>query len=387
MKKIKSIDQFNKKIKVPYSKSEFNRALILASLREDECRIYGVPTSTDSQTLIKCLQIMGKSISCDTEKVVLKNKLIDKSYDLNVMDGGTTSRFITVLCSKFDSIQNISASKRMNERPMSELYEVLEKYGVKIWKEGQSFPIKIKGKAKFSGSVEVSSRRSTQFLSALKLVYPEVNFYSKDVQSSQKYIDLTNFVIENFSNNYFITGDFSSASYSMMLAAILGEVYIENIKSLDKLQADSVFFDILDKCGSICYFENGMVVKKKDLKPFEHDCSSCLDLVPTLVVLASKIEGRTVLKNLKNLKYKESNRFDEIIKSLIIFNVTHEVEGENLVIIGSKSKASYKKIDCVSDHRVVMMNALFLLVNSGGELIEFDSIKKSYENFFKDLCE
>jgi 3-phosphoshikimate 1-carboxyvinyltransferase len=155
----------------------------------------------------------------------------------------------------------------------------------------------------------------------------------------------------------------------------------------DELQADSKFLDLLIKLEAIQITPEGIkVFPHKKSFSVEMNVEDCLDLVPTLGYLLAHIPGRHVLKNVQNLKYKESNRLQETMILLQTFERSSYIETNDLIIEGS-SKLILKSIDLIvpNDHRMVMVGALFLKHHSGGTLCPAEAVEKSFANFFSVL--
>jgi 3-phosphoshikimate 1-carboxyvinyltransferase len=214
---------------------------------------------------------------------------------------------------------------------------------------------------------------------------------SKKIKSSKNYLELTNHLIMKFQDgcrSFRVPLDFSSLSYPVALAALNGSVLIENYQGRDNYQGDSIFLDLLKEAGA-CVIERRdrlLVGKSSNLKPLEIDCSGCLDLVPTLSFLFSHIPGITLLKNIKSLSYKESDRIFEIQRLLNLFKKECRLtEDFGLEIIGSHEKSPFIVYEAPKDHRMIMTAYLFMRLNGGGIIKNPMFVDKSFPDFFKLL--
>ena len=126
-------------------------------------------------------------------------------------------------------------------------------------------------------------------------------------------------------------------------------------------------------------------VSSASLSKFTFDFNHCPDLVPIACVLASFCDGTSVLKNIKRLTLKESDRVETCIKMLGAFNVKATTDGENLYVEGGKVERGV--IDSFNDHRIAMSSAV-LAVNACGEstITNAQAVNKSYPTFFKHLA-
>jgi 3-phosphoshikimate 1-carboxyvinyltransferase len=143
-------------------------------------------------------------------------------------------------------------------------------------------------------------------------------------------------------------------------------------------------FDLLKSFH--CVEENELGISVSPLKIHRNvdlDVSDCLDLVPTLTYFLGHIEGRHSLKGISNLIHKESNRLEEVIKLIKMFNRNAYSDGSTLWIEGSKERVP-SEVDLIlpDDHRMVMAGTLFQLHHSGGKITPADSVNKSFPGFF-----
>jgi 3-phosphoshikimate 1-carboxyvinyltransferase len=398
---------FQKNIELPTSKSHSNRALILGALIGNGYTVLEMSDSSDVTTLLDCLGKIGlrfsrtkRSVSflnsfpaCEFEK---ENKNQNENIDLESGDGGTTNRFLIALLALGKKNYRLHPSEKMNERPISDLLQPLASIKVEIKSEDQGAWLSIKGPAQIKRDqiLEVDCSKSTQFASALMLAFSQSGLIINPIhcKSSETYLEMTKFIIEAASNKneYTVPVDFSSLSYPLALALVHGEVLITNCHSLDPLQADSQFIELMIKAGGdIEWTKSGLKASNKNkLAPISVDGSRFPDLIPTLAFIASHASGESILGHLSVLRHKESDRISEICNLLKLFSIDFQFnpESDELRIQGRKSLSPEKEIHTARDHRMVMCAYLFLRANAGGLLAESDCVKKSFPHFF-DLME
>ncbi len=392
-----SSGDFTKSLKIPTSKSYANRLLILASTFPGETTIEALPKATDVLTLINCLKKIGLEINEVQSSLAILNSFpqcerMGEEILLETGDGGTTNRFLIALLARGKNTYILKPDPVFLNRPIEGFLKELSSYGVFVEK-GADF-IKIRGPINLDNKeLKIDSSISTQFSSALalSLANTEVRVFSKNIKSSKNYLELTNYLIMKFqegSRSFKVPLDFSSLSYPLSLAALNGSVLIENYQGRDEYQGDSIFLDLLKKSGANV-FENRdhlLVEKSSNLKPLEIDCSGCLDLVPTLSFLFSHIPGITLLKNIKALSYKESDRIFEIQRLLNLFKKECRLtEDFDLEIIGSQEKSPFVEYEAPKDHRMIMTAYLFMRLNSGGIIKNPKFVDKSFPDFFRLL--
>ncbi|MBY0415022.1 MAG: hypothetical protein K2Q18_12705 [Bdellovibrionales bacterium] len=405
--KIPALKSFNKTMDLTTSKSHSNRALILGAVRGNNFKVYNISKSTDVINMISAFKKMGLKMKVDDTSVVFENSFPECEKDiagdiveLHTGDGGTTNRFLIALLARGKKEYHLFPTEKMSERPIDDLLRPLQKLNVSVERDTSMKPnapwVKVKGPASLYNTtkLEVDCEKSTQFATALMLAFSNLplQFEFLNLHASEAYLHMTSLVIKKSlgPNSYTVPVDFSSLGYPTALAAVLGRIHIANCKEIDASQADSVFVDLLSKCGAhVTLTDSGLEVKKgMELKPFSFDVSSAPDLFPTLVFFAAHIEGVTTFKNLGILLFKESDRLAEMISLMNSFGVEmeHNSKEDWLKIKGSSAKV-YKSatIKPARDHRIVMAAALFMMKNSGGDLYETDCVEKSFPNFLSLL--
>jgi 3-phosphoshikimate 1-carboxyvinyltransferase len=254
-------------INLTASKSESNRALIIRALADNFFKIRNLAKADDTQIL---------------------EKLLNSSDEiLDVGPAGTTMRFLTAyLASRENTEKIITGSERMLERPIGILVDALNSLGADISylkKKGYP-PLKIKGK-KLSGSeLTIDGSVSSQYITALILIAPTlVNGLKLHLQgkiASEPYIRMTLKMLQFFGvssewqdntiiippqqyigREYTIEGDWSSASYHYIIAALSGigtDLTINGLRK-DSLQGDSAIAAIMENIGvATTYTTNGI---------------------------------------------------------------------------------------------------------------------------------
>ncbi len=169
---------------MPGSKSYTNRALIMAALTKDVVSLKNPLYSDDTEAMIRCLETLGLKIERTPDQLTLHGDIgciEDKNYELFAHDSGTTVRFMLALLCIVPGVKIIQGSKRLNERPISDLVDALRKLGALIeycGKEGE-LPVKISSSVLSGQSVDLKGDISSQFCSAILLISP---IFQKDLR-------------------------------------------------------------------------------------------------------------------------------------------------------------------------------------------------------------
>jgi 3-phosphoshikimate 1-carboxyvinyltransferase len=147
---------FQEIIPLPASKSESNRALIINALAGGTIEnLSNLAEARDTQTMIRLLS--------------------DSGTVADVLDAGTTMRFLTAFYAITGQQNKMTGTPRMCERPIGILVEALKELGAKIDYLGiEGYPPMQLNGFEYSGksSIQIRGDVSSQFISAIIMVAP-----------------------------------------------------------------------------------------------------------------------------------------------------------------------------------------------------------------------
>ncbi|MBT3235201.1 MAG: hypothetical protein HN353_04565 [Bdellovibrionales bacterium] len=384
-------------ITISTSKSYAIRLLILASLVPEEFHLYQMPKSSDVENLIVALKMVGLIIIEAPGHIIVKKSF--PACEQNVTtpllvptgDGGTTNRFLAALLAIGKRTYRLVPTGRIPLRPVEELTSALQNLAVEI-KYGianDNYWLEIKGPCDDRNKiVVVESDRSSQFASAISLALinlPQIKVQPAQLKGSHSYYTLTKYLIDQVTTKgireYTVPFDMSTLSYPIALGLICQTLIVKGESLLDPMQPDSALVDIVRKMGGeVECLPDGLLISKSNLHAAQIECSDFPDLVPTLAFICSYSKGSSTLTGVKGLRYKESDRLDEICSTLKRFKVRHHfdqksdrltIEGRTVIINHSPDVLD------LEDHRIIMMNYLFMKHNQGGVLGKIDHLNKS----------
>jgi 3-phosphoshikimate 1-carboxyvinyltransferase len=162
--------------------------------------------------------------------------------------------------------------------------------------------------------------------------------------------------------------DPSSAAFPVA-AALLAEGSEIRVPGVAMNPTRAGFYETLVEMGAEIAFENrreeggepvaDLVVRHSALKGIEvpaERAASMIDEYPVLSALAATAEGRTVMRGVKELRVKESDRIDAMARGLEACGVTVE-EGEDFLIVhgrGADGVPGGATVASRLDHRIAM---------------------------------
>jgi 3-phosphoshikimate 1-carboxyvinyltransferase len=179
-----------------------------------------------------------------------------------------------------------------------------------------------------------------------------------------------------------IEGDCSSAAYFWAAAAVTGGyISTRNIKPFS-VQPDFNFLDILSRMGCEIHLGwDGVSVQGGKLHGIDVDMNTMPDQVPTLAVIAALAEGKTIIRNVAHLKYKESDRLGDLAKEMRKLNIKVKANDQGMEIEGGQISAG--QIDPHQDHRLAMSFAVARLIEPGIDITDRGCVSKSFPEFWE----
>ena len=132
--------------------------------------------------------------------------------------------------------------------------------------------------------------------------------------------------------------------------------------------------------------DNSITIKKASkLHALDIDVSNIPDLAPIITALASTAKGTTKLYNAGRLKYKESDRINDLKDSFNRIGAKIEADDDNIFIEGVE-KLEGGDTTSHNDHRIAMALSIASTVSNNDIIIDdAESINKSSFNFLEQF--
>lgn len=409
-------------IQVPGDKSITHRALMMASLAEGTSTIKSPLESDDTYRTSEIMSQLGVEITDEEGQITVtspgaKNFKTPEEI-LYTGNSGTTTRLLMGLISGLGINATMEGDDSIAIRPMDRVSGPLGEMGADIsLKEGKYPPIKIKPSAlnaiEYNMPVASAQVKSAILFAGLfaegeTIVHEE--FKSRDhteIMLEQFGVDI---VVDGLTvklqgnqslkpQDVLVPGDISSAAFLMVLAAITegSDIFIEDV-SLN--ESRSGIIDVFRQMDAEIEVEktstegeaigNVRVKHSKDLTSFELSgdiIPRLIDEIPVLAVLGAFGSSPSVIKNAKELRFKETDRLRAVIDELSKFGVEFEEFEDGFIVHPlSEIKLTDNDFKGYHDHRIIMM--LMVMGIAAGKDINIDdpsAISISYPDFLKDL--
>lgn len=385
-------------VQLSSSKSESNRALIINALAGFSARLENLSNARDTVTMQRLLETADE--------------------ELNVLDAGTTMRFLTAYCAAKQERRIIFGTDRMNERPIQILVDALREIGsgIRYLKAEGYPPLEIAGlQTQKSAYVRMRGDVSSQYISAVMMIAPTLplglTVELTGTVNSRPYIEMTLALMENFgvrvvrkAENIFhfdpqsyrpvtyrIESDWSGASYwySFISLCRSGSLRLPGLKN-ESLQGDRVIADIMEELGVKSRFTGEGAILEKTHTPGREltiDFSDCPDLAQTIAVVCAAKGIVCRMSGIESLRIKETDRILALQNELAKIGARLEEEEPHIWKLtpgNVENIPSPLTIKTYDDHRMAMAFAPLavftdLIVENPGV------VEKSYPGFWTEL--
>lgn len=434
---------FDVHVRPPGSKSLTNRALLLAALTGGESMLRRpLVEADDAQRMMQALETLGakfrtlQSGGLAVTGVDGRWKVSERGVTVNLNNAGTATRFLAAAALLAPVAITIDGNERMRHRPIGELGGALVQMGASVRYVGaEGFPpMEVgppEGGAALKTSVSFTTTQSSQFISALALISPwlagGVTIRLGGEITSASYITMTLKLLERLgatvrnsadmrvvriSSSASVRGiapfdlliepDASGATYFWGAAALAAGSCVRVLGlGADSLQGDSDFPDLLASMGATVTKSGGaepwiQVRGAPRINPIMADLADMPDTAMTLAAVAAFAEGTSVVKGLRTLRVKETDRIAAMQTELakVGVSIITPISGDDGAIsisppqggIDCSTDAPRVEFDTYDDHRMAMSLALIGLRRPNVVIRDPGCVAKTYPTFWADFA-
>jgi 3-phosphoshikimate 1-carboxyvinyltransferase len=416
--------------RVPGSKSITNRAYVLAAMCQ-RTDLVNALESDDTAHMRACLEQLGITTQTlpeapggEPQVRVLggRERLRTPSRDLFVGNSGTTVRFLAAFAALVPGTVTFIGDAAMAKRPIADLVDGLRQLGIAVDCPSGCPPLTIHGGAVHGTEVTMQGERSSQYFTALLLSAgmfdDDLAIHVRGELVSRPYIDMTMRMVQQFGGridpsadgfrvhgrrrfglapegaaavpSYAIEPDASSASYPFALAAASGSTIEVPGLCPGGLQGDYGFVEVLRAMGAEVAGRGShagaatTVTGPARLRGIDVDMHHISDTVMTLAAIAPLCEGPTTIRNIGNIRIKETDRLAATVAELRRLG-QEVVHGEDWLTIHPRPLIP-AAIECYHDHRMAMSFAILGAIAGGVTIQDPACTAKTYPGFWDDLA-
>ena len=409
------------RIRIPGDKSISHRGIMLGSIARGMTELFGFLDGADCRSSIACFRQLGVDIIQEGDHIRILggglHGLQQPKEILNVGNSGTTARLMSGILAGQSFPSSLTGDASIRRRPMTRIIDPLHAMGARIRsrRDDGCAPLDIEPSA-LRGIDYLSPLASAQVKSSVLLagLYAQgktsVTEPAKSRDHSERMLrafgadliedGLTVSISPNpdlTGQKIHVPGDISSAAYWIAAASIIpgSEIIIENV-------------NINPTRDGILHIARAMGADIEEINPHTVSQEPVADLfvrsaglhgtrvdgpiiprlideIPVIALMAACAEGVTTIADAHELRVKESDRIESMVKNLSAMGVSVTGTDDGMVICGGASLRGADIVTC-HDHRIAMTFAVASLLADGPvHLDDPDCVSVSYPGFYRSL--
>ncbi|WP_120852007.1 3-phosphoshikimate 1-carboxyvinyltransferase [Helicobacter pylori] len=385
-------------------KSLSHRAVIFSLLAQKPCFVRNFLMGEDCLSSLEIAQNLGAKVENTAKnsfKITPPTAIKEPSKILNCNNSGTTMRLYSGLLSAQKGLFVLSGDNSLNARPMKRIIEPLKAFGARILgREDNHFaPLVILGSplkaCHYESPIASAQVKSAFILSALQAqgvsVYKESELSRNHTEIMLKSLGakihnqdgvLTISPLEKplEAFDFTIANDPSSAFFFALACAIVpkSRLLLKNVL-LNPTRIEA--FEVLKKMGTHIEY----VIQSKDLEiigdiyiehaplkaiAIDQNIASLIDEIPALSIAMLFAKGKSMVKNAKDLRAKESDRIKAVVSNFKALGIECEEFEDGFYVEGLEDISPLKQrfsriksplIKSFNDHRIAMSFAVLTL--------------------------
>ena len=416
--KVKKIQKkFDEEInEIASDKSISHRCAIFSLLSDKTSYIKNYLQAEDTLNSLNIVRLLGADIKNDGKNVTITppKEIKEPPVILDCGNSGTAIRLFMGFLASQNGFFVLHGDEYLAKRPMKRVAKPLRDIGAIIdgREDGNLAPIAIRG-SKLKGFRYISSISSAQVKSAMILAgvnAKEKSFYKENELSRDHtermlkgmgadinldkdgFIEITPLKGKLSPLEIEVPSDPSSGFFFAILASLfekssvviknttLNPTRVEAYKILQKMGAKVEFIEKENKYEPIGDIK--IVGDKLQGVEVSQNISWLIDELPALAIAMAFANGKSIVKNAKELRVKESDRISTVVNNLKLCGVEVVEKEDGYEIMGGGMKSA--KVDSYGDHRIAMS---FLIAGTKCDMTVTDTecIKTSFPNFIDIL--
>lgn len=401
-------------VTVPGSKSQTNRALVLAALAAAQGQgtptITGALRSRDTDLMVGALRTLGLDIDGDgdgTELTVGGRVSPEPMAQVDCGLAGTVLRFVPPLAALAESIVEFDGDEQARARPIVPLLDALRGLGVRI--DGSGLPFRVLGTgAVVGGTVDIDASASSQFVSGLLLcaasfaegltvqhtggALPSAPHIAMTVTMlRQAGVDVDDSVPNRWqvapgpvtARHWEVEPDLTNAVPFLAAAVVTGgAVRITGWPSSTVQPADHILGVLGDLNAVVTHTDSFLEARGSgDYGGFDVDLRAVGELTPSVAALAALATPGSVsrLSGIAHLRGHETDRLAALRKEINRLGGDCTESPDGLVITATPLQPGTWR--AYADHRMAMAGAIIGLRVPGVEVDDIGSTGKTLPDF------
>ncbi|KHL79561.1 3-phosphoshikimate 1-carboxyvinyltransferase [Helicobacter pylori] len=385
-------------------KSLSHRAVIFSLLAQKPCFVRNFLMGEDCLSSLEIAQNLGAKVENTAKnsfKITPPKTIKEPSKILNCNNSGTSMRLYSGLLSAQKGLFVLSGDNSLNARPMKRIIEPLKAFGARILgREDNHFaPLVIVGSplkaCDYESPIASAQVKSAFILSALQAqgvsVYKEselsrnhteimlkslgAKIHNQDgvlkISPLEKPLEAFDFTIANDPSSAFffaLACAITPKSRLLLKNVLLNPTRIEAFEALKKMGA-SIEYAIQSRDLEII---GDIYIEHAPLKAIaiNQNIASLIDEIPALSIAMLFAKGKSMVKNAKDLRAKESDRIKAVVSNFKALGIECEEFEDGFYVEGLEDISPLKQcfsqkrpplIKSFNDHRIAMSFAVLTL--------------------------
>jgi len=384
-------------VRVPGDKSISHRALILGAMAVGETVISGLLEGEDVLSTGRAMAALGADVTRDTDGVwhvhgVGVGGFAEPAQVLDFGNAGTGVRLAMGAVATTPIACTFTGDASLCRRPMGRVLDPLARFGaVSMGRAGGKLPLTLTGAGDAMPVTYVSPVASAQVKSAVLLAGLNAPGETTVIEREATRDHTENMLrafgatvkVEEIAEGHAVTvgghaelsavpiavpADPSSAAFPLAAGLIVPDsaVTVRGVlmnptrvglyETLKEMGADLVWSGARDEGGEGVADLTARFSALKGIEVPPERAPSMIDEYPILAVIAAFAEGRTVMRGLKELRVKESDRLAAMARGLKACGVSVEELDDGLIVegMGPGGMPGGGTIQTEMDHRIAM---------------------------------
>lgn len=414
-------------IEVQGDKSISHRVGMLSALASGNSTVRNFLQSEDCLNTLRAMEALGARtfFSEDGELTIqgTGGKFLEPVSPLNLGNSGTGIRLLTGLLAGLPIRAELTGDASLCSRPMGRIKEPLEKMGATIELLGENgcAPIRVRGGG-LKGIEYALPVASAQVKSCILLAglfaegrttvvetMPTRDHTERALQALGVAVGVHGLRVQLDgygqkgpalkARTWTIPGDFSSAAYAMVAAAARPGVVV-TVRNVGLNPRRTALLGVLSRMGAD--IEVTPTSAASETEPYGDvkvtgtplrgtevggkEIPNLIDELPLVAVAGALASGRTVIRNARELRVKESDRIASMAANLRNLGVEVIEMADGMEVAGPATLKAAAAVQSYGDHRIAMaMTVLAMHARSGVCVSNIACIDTSYPAFWKHM--
>jgi 3-phosphoshikimate 1-carboxyvinyltransferase len=402
-------------VTVPGSKSQTNRALVLAALAaaqgQGDSTISGALRSRDTDLMIGALSTLGLHVDGSGPELTVSGRIApgpNARVDCGL--AGTVLRFVPPLAALADAAVEFDGDEQARGRPIAPLLDALRGLGVRI--DGTGLPFRVQGSGSVAGgTAAIDASGSSQFVSGLLLCGASFTEgltvqHTASTLPSAPHIAMTVVMLRQAgvdidvstpnrwqvhagaiaARHWDVEPDLTNAVPFLAAAVVSGGTVRITRWPAASVQAADDILGVLSKLNAVVtqtdsFLEVRGPASSQGFEGFDADLRAVGELTPSVAALAALASPGSVsrLTGVAHLRGHETDRLAALSTEINRLGGNCQETPDGLVITATPLRAGTWR--AYADHRMAMAGAIVGLRVAGVEVDDIGATSKTLPEF------